>query len=122
MHLGKVYKLQTSAEVMAEETLFRKYFGDSPKLRILEHLIIGRAFDYSLSDITEGAGVAWKTTLKIIPELVKEGLAVQTRMIGNAKLFKINEKNPIATLMIKTFYKIIQLSGSSTEKVLAKAR
>ena len=107
---------------MAEQTLFRKYFGDSPKLRILEHLIIGRAFDYSLTDITEGAGVAWKTTLKIIPELVKEGLAIPTRTVGNAKLFKINEKNQIAALMIKTFYKIIELSGPPTEKVLAKSR
>lgn len=106
---------------MVEQTIFRTYFGDSPKLRILEHLIIGRAFDYSLSDITEGAGVAWKTTLKIIPELVKQGLVIQTRTIGNAKLFKINENNSIAALMIKTFDKIIQLSGPQTEKALARA-
>jgi predicted transcriptional regulator len=107
---------------MAEQTLFQKYFGDSPKLRILEHLIIGRAFDYSLTDITEGAGVAWKTTLKVIPELKREGLVVQTRTVGNAKLFKINEKNPIAALIVKTFYKIIQLSGPITEKAVAKVR
>lgn len=106
---------------MVELTLFRLYFGNSPKLRILEHLIIGRAFDYSLSDITEGAGVAWKTTLKIIPELVKQGLVVQTRMIGNAKLFKVNESNSIAALMIKTFDKTLQLSGPHAEKILAKA-
>ncbi len=104
---------------MVEQTIFRKYFGNSPKLRILEHLIVGASFDYSLSDITEGAEVAWKTTLKIIPELVKEGLVVPTRMIGNAKLFKINVKNPIAALLIKTFEKMILLSIPG-EKALAK--
>lgn len=105
---------------MAEETIFQKYFGRSPKLRIIEHLIIGNAFEYSLTDITEDAEVAWKTTLKIIPELVKDGLVIQTRTVGNARLFKINEKNPIASLMVKTFDKILQLSGPPTEKLLIR--
>ena len=33
------------------ETLFRKFMGDTPKIRVLEFLIEGRELDYSISDI-----------------------------------------------------------------------
>ena len=103
-----------------EETLFREYFGNSPKLRILEFLITGRNLDYSLTDITKGAEVAWKTTLKIIPELVKSNVVVPTRTIGNAKLYKINEKSLVAKLIIQTFDNMLALSIPQEIKAKSK--
>ncbi len=85
------------------ETIFTDHLGASPKIKILEFLIEGRGLDYSLTDITEGAEVAWKTTLVIIPELVKLGMVVHTRDIGNARLFKINKENKVAQKLIEMF-------------------
>ena len=103
-----------------EETLFRDYFGNSPKLRILEYLIVGRTLDYSLTDITKGAEVAWKTTLKLMPELVKSNVVVPTRTIGNAKLYKINEKSLVAKLIIQTFDNMLALSIPQEIKAKSK--
>lgn len=103
-----------------EKTIFTQAFGDTPKVRILELLIIGKDTDYSLSDIAEGANVSWVTVLRVMPSLVKQGLVIHTRIIGKAKLFKINAKNSVAALLIKTFEKMLLLSIPE-EKVLAKA-
>ena len=46
-----------------EETKFIRYLGDSSVTRILDFLITGRDFDYSLSDIARNAGVSWATLL-----------------------------------------------------------
>ena len=38
------------------ETIFTKVLGNYPLIRVLDYLIIGKDFDYSISDIVENAG------------------------------------------------------------------
>jgi len=104
------------------KTIFTDNLGTSPKIKIIEFLIEGRGLDYSLTDITEGAEVAWKTTLKIIPELVKVGVVKHTRVIGNAKLFKINRDNIVATKLIELFDSLLsQYNIEEPVKIMAAA-
>jgi hypothetical protein len=42
---------------MKEKTLFIKFLGDSPKIRVLDMLITGRELEYCISDIAEQAGI-----------------------------------------------------------------
>jgi len=89
------------------ETLFRKALGDTPKIRVLEFLIEGRELDYSISDIAEGAEIGRTTLFRIFDELIKNKIITPTRIIGNAKLYKLNKENPFVKKMIEVFDEII---------------
>ncbi|MBD3252806.1 hypothetical protein GF386_03685 [Candidatus Pacearchaeota archaeon] len=89
------------------ETLFRKAFGDTPKIRVLEFLIEGRELDYSISDIAEGAEIGRTTLFRIFDDLVKNKIIVLTREIGNAKLFKLNLENNFVKKLVELFDEII---------------
>ena len=89
------------------ETLFRKALGDTPKIRVLEFLIEGRELDYSIIDIAEGAEIGRTTLFRIFEDLLKNKIIVPTRIIGNAKLYKLNIENPFIKKMIEIFDEII---------------
>lgn len=92
---------------MDNETLFRKALGDTPKIRVLEFLIEGRELDYSISDIAEGAEIGRTTLFRIFDDLVKNKIIVNTRIIGNAKLYKLNIENNFVKKLIEIFDEII---------------
>jgi DNA-binding transcriptional ArsR family regulator len=78
-----------------EKSVFLKVVGDTPKLRILDFLLTFQKFDYSLTDIAKNANVSYSNLMLIWPEFVKIGLVEKTRMVGKAKMYKLNDKNPI---------------------------
>ena len=90
-----------------EPTIFREFFGDTPKIRVLEYLLEGRELDASLSDIAEGAGINRVTLFRLWPTLEKLKIVVHTRDIGNAKLYKLNMDNPRVKNLAELFDKII---------------
>ncbi|MBI4044805.1 MAG: hypothetical protein HY392_03790 [Candidatus Diapherotrites archaeon] len=73
--------------------LLLDFLGDNPNTRLLEFLITGREFDYSLTDMAKNAGIGWSTLHRILPRLLKQEIIIETREIGRAKLFKLNQKN-----------------------------
>lgn len=77
---------------MAEESIFLEHVGDNPRMRLLQYLIEGRDFDYTLTDLLN-AGVSWGTLNTLVPKLLELGIVVKTRKIGRATLYKINLKN-----------------------------
>ncbi|MGV8152465.1 MAG: hypothetical protein ACP5OG_05270 [Candidatus Nanoarchaeia archaeon] len=89
------------------ETLFRKSLGDTPQLRVLEFLIEGRELDYSITDIAEGAEIGRTTLFRIFDELIKNKIIIHTRVIGNAKLYKINPENIFVKKLIEAFDEVI---------------
>ena len=89
------------------ETLFRKVFGDNPKIRVLEFLIEGRELDYSISDIAEGSEIGRTTLFRIFDDLIKAQIIKPTRTIGNAKLYKLNLENNFVKKIVETFDEII---------------
>ncbi len=90
-----------------EPTIFREIFGDTPKVRVLEYLLEGRELDHSIGDIAEGAGINRVTLFRLWPEIEKSKLVAHTRKIGNAKLFKLNIKNPYIKNVAELFDKLI---------------
>jgi len=93
---------------MEEQTIFTEVFGDYPRVRILEQLIISRAFDCSLTDIKEGAEVGWTTVLDIMKVLEKKNIVKHTRNVGNAKLFKLNLDNPLVVQIVEMSNKLVR--------------
>ena len=90
-----------------EMTIFRGLFGDTPKIRVLEYLLEGRELDHSIGDIAEGAGINRVTLFRLWPKIEKSKIIVYTRNIGNAKLFKLNTKNPYVKSLVELFDKLI---------------
>ena len=76
-----------------EKSVFVELLGDYPLIRILNHLLIFREFDYSLTDIAKNSNVAWSTLNLIWPRLEKTGLVMHTRRVGKAEMYKLNVKN-----------------------------
>lgn len=88
---------------MEEESksTFIEYFGNSPYIRVLDFMIEGQLFDYSMTEIARGAGVGWGSFSNIWANLLNKKIVVQTRVIGNAKLFRLNKDNPIVQKLVK---------------------
>jgi len=89
------------------ETLFRKSLGDTPKIRVLEFLIEGRELDYSIIDIAEGSEIGRTTLFRIFDDLLKSEMIIPTRIIGNAKLYKLNLENTLVKKLVEVFDEII---------------
>ncbi len=84
-----------------ENSIFIKTFGDYPLIRVLDFLIYSRDFDYPITEIAKNSNVNFLTIKKIWPQLEKNKFVISTRTLGNGKLFKINEKNPVVVKLIE---------------------
>ncbi len=90
-----------------EKSAFRKVFGDSPLIRVMDFLLEeGRTFDYSLTEIAKNSDVAWSTLHTIFPRLEKLGFVKETRRIAQAKLYKLNEQNPLVKELLELDRKV----------------
>ena len=107
MTKGKIYILKIIMKLMENITIFREFIGDNPTTRILEFLMEGKDFDYSLTDIANNSGVSWRTVHRIFPRFIKNNIVTKTRMIGRAQLYKINDKNESVKKLIELFNKLM---------------
>jgi DNA-binding transcriptional ArsR family regulator len=106
-----------------EESEFLKFVGDTPVTRLINFLIIGREFDYTLTDLASKAGISWTTLNRIFPRLLSEGVVVEMRKIGRARLFKLNINSPIVKRMIDLHREVLLESARKAEKLqLVRAR
>jgi len=80
---------------MDNKTAFLEIFGDSPILKVLDFLIVNEEFDQSMTTIAEEAEVGYSTLKIFWPKLEKEGIVINTRVVGKAKMYKLNMENPI---------------------------
>jgi len=98
------------------ETLFLKTFGiKSPALRIIDFLIDNKAYDYSKTDITKGAGISRMTLSSAWENLEKPGLVIETREVGRAKMYKLNLKHPVVKKFIELDNAICDFYASQLE-------
>tara|TARA_Y100000310_G_scaffold297412_1_gene330400 strand:- start:255 stop:587 length:333 start_codon:yes stop_codon:yes gene_type:complete len=98
-----------------DESVFVEYFGGSPYIKVLDFLIQGQDFDYSMTEVARGAGVGWSAFTSVWAKLLDKGIIMATREIGNAKLFKLNKENPFVDKLIKLDW---ELTKFETDKFL----
>ena len=102
------------------ETIFTKAIGNTPKIKVLEFLIEGRELDYSVSDIAEGAGIGRTTLFRIWDDFVELGIVKPTRVIGNAKLYKLNLENAFVKKMAELFDTLVIEPLNKKRKVVVR--
>jgi len=102
---------------------FLEFLGDNPNTRLLEFLITGREFDYSLTDLAENAGIGWTTLHRILPGMEKQKIVIKTREIGRAKLYKLNQENTEVKKLVELYDSILRKELELLEeKATIKAR
>src|SRR3989338_6839144 len=104
-------------ETQEDRSVFAEYFGNSPYIKVLDFLIEGQEFDYSMTEVARGAGVGWSAFTRIWKKLLDKAIILPTREIGNAKLFKLNKGNPFVKKLIKLDWELTKLE---TDKLLSK--
>lgn len=87
---------------MLDKSAFVMAFGDAPTVKVIDFLIAERGlYDYTLTEIAENSGVSWTTLHKIFPMFEKFSIVKETRRIGRAKLYRLNEDNPFVKKLIE---------------------
>ena len=89
-----IYQLCLSF-IMEDKTAFLETFGDSPTLRVLDFLVVNEDFDYSMTDIANLSGVGYSTLKLFWERLEKSKIVIQIRIVGKAKMYKLNLSNPV---------------------------
>ena len=79
----------------AKKTVFLKVFGNSPVLRVLDFLVVNEDFDYSMTDVAKLSGVGYATLKLFWDTLEQNGVVVNTRSVGKAKMYRLNHANPV---------------------------
>lgn len=102
--------------IKMEKTLFVKFLGDSPKIRVLDMLITGRELDYSISDIAEQAGIGRATFYRMLDELLKNKIIVLTRKFGNIQLYKINLENNFVRELVNLYDHAVKIASEKEIK------
>lgn len=113
----KLYGIMEKNMEEESKSIFVEYFGSSPYVKVLDFLIDGQEFDYSMTEIARGAGVGWSAFTRIWKQLLEKEIIVATRTIGNAKLFGVNRKNPSVLRLIKFDWELTKLE---TDKLFQK--
>ncbi len=78
---------------MHDQSLFIGFMGDSPTIRVFDYLLTERELDFSITDIAKNAAIGRTTLYRIFDNLVTHNIIVPTRIIGKAKLFRLNTQN-----------------------------
>ena len=94
-----------------------EYFGGSPYIKVLDFLIQGQDFDYSMTEVARGVGVGLSAFTNIWQGLLNKEIIMSTRNIGNAKLFRLNKENVFVMKLIKLDGELTKLE---TDKILEK--
>ena len=84
-----------------EKSLFIEFMGDSPTIRVLDYLLTERDLDFSITDIAKNSAIGRSTLYRIWDDLIKNKVILATRVIGKAKLYKLNKDNVIIKKLIE---------------------
>jgi DNA-binding transcriptional regulator YhcF (GntR family) len=105
---------------MYEKSLFVKYLGDSPYIRVLDYFIANDVYDCSLQDVADATELSRNTVRKATKEMLELKIIKLTRNVGRAKMFQINRENEYVRHLIKLDLSLSkQYSGTMERKVEA---
>lgn len=98
-------------------TLFLGVMGNTPINRVLDFLVVHDQFDYSITDIAKNANVGYATLMRIWSNLEKNKIVVQSRVVGKAKMYKLNKSNTAVQYFVKMYWDI---TSKATERMHEK--
>jgi len=103
------------------KTLFLKYFGDTPQLRVLDFLIENHFFDYPMTQMAKESNVSYNSIKVFFDSFVKGGILIKTRKVGKSDYFKMNLENPFVKNLIGLDWNLTKASLGLKEKQIIPA-
>ncbi len=97
------------------KTIFVETLGDSPQIKVLDCLIGGHMFTWTLRDIEDTSGVSYATLKYLLPKMLKKKLVIIEKKVGKAKLYKLNLKNPAIKHLIAFDWKLVKEQAKKYE-------
>ena len=70
-------------------------------MKVFDYLLSERIFDFTLSDIARNAKIGRATLYRLFESLLKNEIILPTRMVGNARLYKLNKQQPVVKKLIE---------------------
>ena len=89
------------------KSVFLQEEGNTPKNRIWSFLIVHSEYDYSMKDIARYSKVGYTTLKQIWKEFKEKKTVVQTRVVGKAKMYRLNLKNPVVNKFIDYYWAVV---------------
>ena len=89
------------------KSVFLQEEGDTPKNRIWSFLIVHSEYDYSMKDIARYSKVGYTTLKELWKELKEKRIVIQTRVVGKAKMYRLNLKNPVVNKFIDYYWAVV---------------
>jgi len=107
---------------MENQSLFIEFMGDSPVTRIMDYLLTERDLDFSITDLAKNSKISRATLYRVWDHLIKNEIIYPTRIIGKAKLFKLNKENPKIQKLIEIDDMLVleELKKKSHKKIAIK--
>jgi len=90
------------------KSAFLQEEGNTPKNRIWSFLIVHSEYDYSMKDIARYSKVGYTTLKQIWKEFKEKKIVVQTRVVGKAKMYRLNIKNPVVNKFIDYYWAVVE--------------
>ena len=81
--------------------------GTSPRVKIWEFLIIGRAFEYHIKDIAKGANISRPTCHAEIKKLSELGIVKKGKKYKGKQLYTLNKSSDTVKRMFQAFRTIV---------------
>ena len=86
---------------------FLRVEGSTIKNRIWSFLIVHSEYDYSMKDIARYSEVGYTTLKEIWREFKEKKVVVQTRVVGKAKMYRLNLKNLVVNKFIDYYWAVV---------------
>lgn len=91
-----------------EKSVFLQEEGNTPKNRIWSFLIVHSEYDYSMREIARYSEVGYTTLKGIWKDFRNKKIVTQTRLVGKAKMYKLNLKNPVVNKFIDYYWAVVE--------------
>ena len=101
-------------------SVFLQEIGDTPKNRIWSFLIIHTEYDYSMKDISRFAKVGYTTLKEIWKEFKEQNIVILTRIVGKAKMYKLNIDNLVVKKFIEYYWAVVEAAVKRENKIEEK--
>lgn len=101
------------------KSIFLRYFGDTPKLRVIDFLIDNHMFDFPMTEIARGSNVSYNSIKVFFNDLIKQGMIIKTRRIGKSDYYKTNIENVFIKNLIKLDWILASKTALKDQEILA---
>ena len=70
--------------------MFTDYFGETPRAKVLDFLGDHPTSDYNKTELSAKSGISRATVYNVLDGLLKTGLVIHTRNIGQSAMYRLN--------------------------------